>query len=93
MLLTQDPAHEERAEQLQVAKECLCDAFEIDADAETPSDCSLVDAWGSRIHTPELSDSFARFILDLSNKVRDPPFGCSTASAAGLAWISTGELW
>jgi len=36
-LLSQVPANEgERAEQLEVASQCLCDAFEIDLDAAAP---------------------------------------------------------
>ena len=37
LLLPQEPANEgERAEQLEVASQCLCDAFEIDLDAAAP---------------------------------------------------------
>ena len=69
--LQEDAAHEERAEQLEVAKECLCDAFELDANAPGDTSRSLSEAWEASSEpqvSEKLSDAFAKFILDVSKK-------------------------
>ena len=49
MSAVQNPAHAERAEQLEVARECLCDAFDIDLDTAGPASCALAQAWAAKV--------------------------------------------
>ena len=50
----QDPAQADRAEQLEVAKECLCDAFEMDPADPGETTCSLSDAWAAVVRLARL---------------------------------------